>query len=240
MHGRRESLVCPRLLGDPNWNKGVVMFIKILTLVALYLAFIGTSLSAERTWYPKGEDRCANYLLDRIDTKAKLVTPVKDPVIANLVNNFKVASKNEDSGEAMLFFSLFTYCNTHALTKLGDISAQDLLTNITPPVIANANSSNTSTPDDSHKTASTPNALSDAMMTCLQNTLRNSIESCRRNNCPVETLSAAVRAAQQAACGYSAIEPAQPINMLPSFPTSSNCTSKPMHGGGFTTECTQY
>ncbi|WP_152038177.1 hypothetical protein [Paraburkholderia hospita] len=56
----------------------------------------------------------------------KLVTPTKDPAIAKLVNDFNAATGVKDKG-AMALLSLLGYCNTHASTKLGDVSASNLV-----------------------------------------------------------------------------------------------------------------
>lgn len=219
------------------------MFSRILVFICFYFAFIGTCFPAERTWYPKAEDRCAKYVLDRIDKNAKLITPTKDPEIAKLVTYFKTAGgmgMNEEKAEALVFFDLFVYCNNHASTKLGDISTQALV-DIIPPNSSNNNSANTSFSEDSNMTtAAKPNVPGDAMMKCLQDTLRSTVETCRKNNCPADTIAATVRVAQQATCGYSAIDAEKPISMQPIYPTTSNCTSITRPDGGFTTECTQY
>ncbi|WP_144264528.1 hypothetical protein [Polaromonas sp. C04] len=79
-----------------------------------------------------------------------------------------------------------------------------------------------------------------SMMQCLQDALKKAVENCRQQNCPNEVIPQVVRVAQQAQCGYSAIEAEKPIYPVrPQLPAISNCTSTPMVGGGFTTDCTQ-
>lgn len=216
------------------------MFSRILIFICFYFVFIGSCFPAQRTWYPKAEDTCAKFLLDRIDKNAKLITPTKDPAIAKLVTHFKTANRiDEKKGEALVFFDLFAYCNTHALTKLGDISAQELADILSPNIFDN-NSSNSTSPKVPNEATASTNVNGEAMMKCLQDTLRSTIEACRKNNCPMDTIAANVRVAQQAACGFSAIDPEKPISMPPIYPTTSNCTSIPQPGGGLTTECTQF
>lgn len=85
--------------------------------------------------------------------------------------------------------------------------------------------------------------LKDPMTQCLQDTLSKVVGNCRQTNCPKDSLLDTIRYAQQAQCGYSAIEPIRPQTIQPvqpSNPTTSDCISRPRPGGGFTTECIQY
>ena len=51
----------------------------------------------------------------------------------------------------------------------------------------------------------------DALLRCLQETADSTIRSCKETNCPAELLVDIIGEAQRIRCGYSAIQPIQPI-----------------------------
>lgn len=84
-------------------------------------------------------------------------------------------------------------------------------------------------------------ASGDARMQCLQLALNKTMAYCKEKNCPSEDVPEIARVAQQAQCGYSAIEPRRSyIPPAPQFPTMSDCSYTPRVGGGFNSTCTQY
>jgi hypothetical protein len=83
-------------------------------------------LAAGQDWYPKASDLCAEYTikLGKQDPRfGRLVTPTKDPAIAKYVADFNAATGTNDEG-GLALLALVGYCNAHAMTKLGDVTAK--------------------------------------------------------------------------------------------------------------------
>ncbi len=200
-------------------------------LIGLFLlclfCFQKQCLAAGQEWYPKATDSCAEFVTKILNSKKQgdhLVTPTKDPKLARYVSDFDAHYTNVSGkgGEALL--SLFTYCGNHAFMKLGDITAQQVISDSeTKTVIPN------STPQTSQP------APQDALMKCLQDTAASTVAACRQTNCDTSILYDAIGEAQKMRCGYSAIEPIQPPS--PSSPNLTSCITSPTPGGGWVTTC---
>jgi len=99
---------------------------KTLMGVVIYLGFVA-SCFAGQSWYPKANDQCAKYVMNTTNKSAgALTTPTKDPVIKKLIDDFNSATGVKDAGGMALLY-LLGYCNTHAATRLGNVTANDLI-----------------------------------------------------------------------------------------------------------------
>src|SRR5882724_10190344 len=102
------------------------MRMRMIGFSLLCLYFQGQCLAAGQDWYPKASDLCAEYVMKMLKQDARfgrLVTPTKDPAIAKYVADINAANGTNDNGGVALL-GLVAYCNRHAATKLGDITAQ--------------------------------------------------------------------------------------------------------------------
>lgn len=109
------------------------MLKRFLVAVALSCPWVALpeASAAGQNWYPRASDLCAEYVIkvSKSDPRfGKLVTPTKDPAIAKYVADFNAATGASDKGGSALIY-LVGYCNTHALTKLGDVTAQMVIAN---------------------------------------------------------------------------------------------------------------
>ena len=94
---------------------------------------------------------------------------------------------------------------------------------------------------DSITLAGAGQSSGDAKMQCLQQVMNKVMAYCNQGNCPEADRLQVVRSAQQAECGFSAIEPSKPyVAPTPQFPSMSDCSYSPRSGGGFNSTCTQY
>jgi hypothetical protein len=200
-------------------------------LAAAATAYPMHCLAEGQDWYPKATDSCAEFLA-QFDkpraTRGKLVTPTKDPVIAKYVLDFNAATGTNDQG-AIAFGWLISYCAEHGFKKLGDVKAQDVVTLLNSE---NAAAPSNARPAEKQKAAQPTSQ--DAMLKCLQDTAKSIVTNCRNSSCDASSLINRVRLAQQAFCGYSAIEPIQPT---PLSPNPTNCITSPTPGGGWITTC---
>ena len=85
-----------------------------------------SALAADKDWFPKASDYCARFVLNLIDPSSHLVTPLKDPVIAKYVADFKIKTGRGDEEGEMGFLILLGYCNAHGEMKLGDAAPNAL------------------------------------------------------------------------------------------------------------------
>src|SRR5882672_2906828 len=95
------------------------------------LSFQGQCLAAGQDWYPKAGDLCAEYVTKSLKPAPgdRLVTLTKDPAIAKYVSDFNAATGTNDKG-GLASIDLLIYCTTHAATKLGDVTAQAVISDL--------------------------------------------------------------------------------------------------------------
>jgi hypothetical protein len=124
----------------------------MLVFVCINLAFIGTCLSAEDSWYPKASDSCSKFkadmdihgkdLFERLEQHPELIDILWTD---KLVLNFKTAynsllTKNQDianifkqdkTAETLWpMIDLEVYCKRHEQILLGDLAAPDVFNEI--------------------------------------------------------------------------------------------------------------
>lgn len=81
-------------------------------------------------WYPKATDSCATLLtqIPRFGGSKPLnrATLWHDPSMRKFVSEFNAAQRIEDSTGVYALIGLINYCNSHGLTKLGDVKVDDV------------------------------------------------------------------------------------------------------------------
>lgn len=107
-----------------------------LAIVVPFVAISAEAAAAEARpgWYPRAGDLCAEYVArtSKPDLYGALLAPqlARDPVIAKYIADYNAASGSSDKG-ARAMSNLLKYCDAHASKKLGDVTAQEVMTDTT-------------------------------------------------------------------------------------------------------------
>ena len=114
-----------------------------LAIVVPFVAISADAAAADARpgWYPRAGDLCAEYVArtSKPDLYGALLAPqlARDPVIAKFIADYNAASGSSDKG-ARAMSNLLKYCDTHASKKLGDVTAQEVMTDTAPAVTRTA------------------------------------------------------------------------------------------------------